>query len=299
MIKKTFIIIIFLLSSAVFWSKITKASSCDTPLAYKVGTIDRRFGISQDQLLQNLREASNVWSSKYGKNLFVYDDKATLMINLVYDERQSLNSKIIDIKDQVNQSETTLKPKIVQYQKLSADFQERLSKYNAEVNYWNSRGGAPQGDYERLTQEGKSLKEEAGKLNSMAHELNASADFVNIKINQLNRTVNTFNNVLSDKPEEGLYDPLSGKIDIFFNVNQNEFVHTLAHEMGHAIGMTHVENPKSIMYSKSNSFIELSGEDLNELKFICRERPLLDIYSQKASVSFEKMLKKFNLSQSF
>lgn len=40
-------------------------------------------------------QASQIWSSAEGQNLFVYDPQGDLSINLIYDERQSLTKKII------------------------------------------------------------------------------------------------------------------------------------------------------------------------------------------------------------
>ena len=63
------------------------------------------------------------------------------------------------------------------------------------------------------------------------------------------------------KPEEGIYDPANQRIEVYFNINRSEMVHTIAHEFGHALDLPHNDNRLSIMfpYSTQTEFKITSG----------------------------------------
>ena len=78
-------------------------SECNYPLQYKIGTIDARFGLSQDHALSDIKTATNIWSNSEGKNLFEYSPKADLTVNFIYDQRQALDTQINQLNSQVSQ----------------------------------------------------------------------------------------------------------------------------------------------------------------------------------------------------
>ncbi len=140
---------------------------------------------------------------------------------------------------------------MAEYEKQSESFKQRLEALNSEIEEWNKKGGAPPDVFERLMKEQNSLKREAEKLNATARSLNKSADVYNSNVGTLNKEVDTINTALSTKPEEGVYLPQENKIEIYFHITQDELVHTLAHELGHALGMDHNSNQVSIMYANT------------------------------------------------
>src|SRR5258708_2936124 len=212
-------------------------SPCNTPKTFRIGSVDPRFSISKDQLLQDAQEAGDVWKNDQGMVLMKYDPNSSLPINMVYDQRQFLNSQINTINNQITQQKDTLKPEISDYQQKVAAFKKKSDDLNAQIQYWNSKGGAPQEVYDNLTIQQQTLQQEATQLQQMADQLNQSTDQYNQQIRQLNQKVDNYNTVISYKPEEGEYSQYGTdeKIDIFFNNSQQELTHTLAHEMGHAL----------------------------------------------------------------
>ncbi len=220
--------------------KVFSYSVCDNPMPYKIGLIDARFGLSQDEALTDAEAATDIWSTAEGKSLFAYSPKAKLTVNFIYDQRQALDSQINQLNSSLNQKNSSLQQQIVDYKAQVASFEQRLSAFNAKVEMYNKQGGAPHDVYESLIKEQKALQAEGDTLNAKARELNLSTNDYNAGVSELNQDVNQFNNALAQKPEEGLYDGGNNSITIYFASNHDELVHTLAHEFGHALGMDHV-----------------------------------------------------------
>lgn len=263
------------------FNKFYYVSTCDNPIRYKVGIIDDRFNITQNEFLVDIRQASSVWSTIEGKNLFVYDPKGILTINLVYDRRQALTSQISNLQNQIQNQQNALNPEIAQYEKDVQSFKARAAALNSEISDWNSKGGAPKDAYDRLTAEQKNLQAEAAKLNATAQRLNQSTEAFNGDVATLNGTIDTFNQALAQKPEEGLFDGVKNEIYIYFITNQNEFIHTLSHEMGHALGINHVADQNAIMYPYTTKQIEPAQADIDALKTVCKKHSLYELFASR------------------
>ena len=248
-------------------------SRCDEQLRYKIGSIDPRFGLTRDEAADDIITAETIWENEVNKNLFQNSSDAKLTINFVYDQRQALSSRVNELNNEVNQRSADLKLKIDQYKKDSVDFERRLNEFVNTVNKYNSEGGATEEIYNELIKQQNQLKSEAEALNVRARDLNLSTNDYNTEVGALNQNINQFNNVLSEKPEEGLYDGKEQTISIYFADKKDELIHTLAHEFGHALGAEHVKNKDSVMYSFTSGSLLATPEDLEELTYVCRKQP--------------------------
>jgi len=251
-------------------------SSCDTPINYTVGTIDPRFGVTKTQFLADIQKAETIWDNTEDNKLFEYNpgSQNSLTINLVFDQRQQLNTRVNNLKNQVGEANQSLKPQISQYNQEKTSLEKQLSDLNNQINSWNQKGGAPPDEYQQLLQEQNDLKTEADKLNQEAKQLNLSTQAYNTDVFNLNHTINTYNEVLLKKPEEGLFNPNTNSINIYFDNSYSELIHTLAHEMGHSLGLGHNQNQKSIMYPYTNQVTTPSADDTKALDLVCQTRYL-------------------------
>lgn len=252
-------------------------SVCDHPIHYRVDTVDPRFNLLTDAFLSDINLAVQIWDSVIDKKLFVYDPKGDLSINLIYDERQSLTNRINSLENKLQLEKQSLNPQIDQYQKLSSDFKQKVDSLNQEIEYWNKQGGAPPEEYQKLITLQQDLRSEANRLNTMAQHLNLSKDTYNLEVSQLNQTILSFNNALEERPEEGLFKGPEYKIEIYFNNNQDELVHTLTHELGHALDIGHNSNPQAIMYPKTSQTTKAATADIMALENVCRKRSVFEL----------------------
>lgn len=251
-------------------------SWCDKPIRYRIDTVDPKFNLSREEFLSSTDQAAKIWNTNYEKGLFLYDPKGDLSINLIHDGRQALTNQIGRLEDAVQSEKQSLKPKISEYQKLSIEFKTKVDNLNRQIEYWNNQGGAPSEEYQKLVDEQKKLKEESNNLNTMADNLNLSTDQYNSEVDRLNQTISSFNQTLEERPEEGVFKGQENRIEIYFNINKSELVHTLAHELGHALVLPHNNNPKAIMYYKTNQSTTLSTEDIEALKETCKQRSVFE-----------------------
>ena len=249
-------------------------SPCATSKAFRIGNVDPRFNISKTELIADAEQAASAWKNSQGMTLLTYDPNATMPINMIYDQRQALNTQINSLNNQVTQQKNSLKPEISDYQQQVAQFKQKSDALNQQIQYWNNKGGAPQNVYNNLISQQQSLQQQAAQLQTQANQLNQSTDQYNQQIQQLNQKVNNFNTVLSTKPEEGEYiqNGASEQIDIYITNSQQELIHTLAHEMGHSLGLGHNSNPQSIMYPYTNLAITPSISDEEALTAACQKQ---------------------------
>ncbi len=266
-------------------------SYCDRPVTYKIGTVDPQFGVSKEEFLKNIKQSEDIWESAVAKNLFEHKVDGELTVNLVFDDRQALKNQIDELRGSVNQGENSIKPELAEFEKRSADFEVRLKALNDKIKEWNAKGGAPKDEYEKLLLEQDSLKKEAALLSDMAKKLNKSADIINSQVGKLNSTISDFKEVLTERPEEGIFDPKLKKIDVYFNINQDELIHTLAHELGHSLGIGHINDSSSIMYFNSTENLKLSAKDTSALDEVCRERSVFEVLSNYAKFLMSKYAK--------
>jgi len=290
-VKKVFYLLLIVVVLGFTYSNLEKYKSllaslhpCKQPITYRVDTVDPKFNLTQKKFTDTVAEAAKIWNSQYGKNLFVYDTNGKLSINLIFDERQAASNRINQLENELEGEKGKLDEQIKSYRAQVAEFKNRLAAHNTTVESWNRQGGAPEEEFNKLNAEQKDLQAEADKLNGVAAKLNLTSENYNLGVGKLNSAIGDFNEDLEKKPEEGLYIGESNRIEIYFNNNRQELVHTIAHEFGHAIGMDHVANARAIMYPFSTKTVSLTSDDVSELEQVCREKSVIEAINSRLNL---------------
>ncbi len=285
-------------SGYVFYTAYAHYSNpCSLPLSYKINTFDTRFGISKDYFKNAITEAEAKWETPAGVNLFQYDPEGVLDINLIYDERQSTTNKLENLndviggtKEEYNVLKNNYDVLSTQYKNASALYEQAVANFNAQrdayqdkVKYWNTHGGAPQGEFQSLAEQKQALLNEQKELdaqrlslNTLADQTNSAGDKVNALAKKLNiniRQYNTIGQVLNKEFDQGLYesDQLGVRIGIYQFDDNATLIHVLTHELGHALELEHSEDPTSIMYYLHEGTNQhITPEDIATLKKVCK-----------------------------
>lgn len=266
-------------------------SPCTSPMTYKIGTFDSRFNISKDEFLRITKNAVTVWSKETNGPLFTHDPRGSLTINLIYDERQASTENIgylaLEIENTKQSADAMLaihEKEKEQYIRDSEDFtknatslQERFASYESRVKEYNAKGGATKPEYDAMMLELAGLKKESASLEEKQKELLTRMEEINARVkryNELVAYVNTLirrSNALGSRTfTEGRFTPSTNTIDIYQYADETKLERVLIHEFGHVLGIGHVKNVQSIMYSfNSGTSTSLSLEDKKALKGVC------------------------------
>lgn len=262
------LILAVLTTSGYSWYQVAY-SKCRVPITYRIGEIDERFNITEEEVRAALSDSESLWEDATEKNLFTFKETGEMVINFTYDERQATTEKehqladVLDRKAEMSESirdnyedlldgYETLKS---EYETKVASYERRLAAHNALVEDWNKKGGAPTDIHASLGATSRTLNSESAQLNKTARTLNGLVAKINDlgtsgnrAVEEYNNDVNRYNDAFGDGREFTQGDYSDRVITIYQFDGGAELRKVLAHEMGHALGILHVEEPGAVMY---------------------------------------------------
>jgi len=272
---------------------------CQKPLTYRIGTIDERFGLSRQEFAEAVGKAASIWGKPFSRDLFLEDPKGIIEVNLVYDYRQEASDKLKNLNYKIENTKSSYDDLKSRFENLKSEYEQKntalagdFNTYNARVNDFNTaihsghqKGGVSEQSYKRLMAEKGELDAMHENLQMRQEEMKKMADTINSLVVVINEIATNYNldvvnyrdvnSKLGAEFCEGNYTSKDGKqtITIYQFDNGARLVRVLAHEFGHALGLTHNDTPAAIMYRLNQSdSLELSPADTAALKTRCGDR---------------------------
>lgn len=256
-----------------------QSQPCQDPLYFNVGDIDSRFAITTREATAAARDAAALWNSE-SDTLLVYRDSSSdqptdIAIHFVYDKRQKRTDAEYRFREQIRARQTRLDQIKKQHEERRARFEKKAERYEifakrtarelSELNTWvsekNEAGGFKEdklkefekrkADVEKRQQQVRRLKDQ---LSSEAQSINREMENLNREFDDLNDMTDRYNKEFagSMKFTKATYQQRGngGVIKVHQFMSKNELRLIIAHELGHALGIDHLTNPGSVMFSQ-------------------------------------------------
>ncbi|HRP86492.1 MAG TPA: matrixin family metalloprotease [Gammaproteobacteria bacterium] len=282
---------------------------CGIPVHYALAAVDPGFGLDRDTVMAALVEAVSLWQPPSGPLLFLESDHAlAIQVSLRYDERQQAANTRSSLRHGLERDRGAFEDDeamLLQWgeridaarashERAAAALAARARAYEQDVTAWNAgRGERTETRRQALETESALLRDALADLERAGLALNADVEAYNRRAADLRQRADDFqarvaryNAASSASPvESGRYSYAPGegrRIEVYRAESFDELVLVLAHELGHALGIGHVDEPGAVMHamlhdggllqSDPTRPLELSAADKAALVAVCGQR---------------------------
>lgn len=275
------------------------APRCEVPITLHLEAVDSRFRLERDAVQAALDAAVTMWDGQTPDELFRQRDGEGMPVRLVFDQRQAgaetrdrareeldrLEARIAEHEERLDHRHAALAADSAGYQRRLEDYQARQREYEQAVAAWNAgRMEHSARNRERLEQQRRVLDSARDDLDQRRRTLERRRDELNREIRALETEIDAFNDQVAELNREvsatgafdmAVYEQQGARrsITVFKASDVDELRLTLAHELGHALGIDHVADPAAVMHAvlgeENAGRSELSEADRRALAEAC------------------------------
>lgn len=261
----------------------------DTRLRYRVADVDPRFGLSQQQVIQLSEEAAEIWHKGILKPLFIYDPNAQLAIHLIYDDHQEQYNAYKQVQktlaadkarndlyaENLANSRKGLEMDEQQLRSKQAMIRAEIAQLSQERMSWSRIEHAQGPNMQRVERELTQVKAQAMQLDQEIDRFNQQNDQFNQQVSSYNQQIDQYNAGVIQASQrfparefhKGVF--MGDQIQIYQFDAEDDLRLTLAHELGHALGLSHHNDPAALMYPI------LGAQQLENFKLMPADQGLL------------------------
>ena len=277
---------------------------CTLPIRIRVGEIYPGFDFRAEAVRAALHEATALWQRAAPVTLFLeMDDPYAIAVNLRYDGRQARTDLVRQTREdfardleRMQERQAALEVSgaataaaVQAHGRDVAAYNERAAAYRQAVQAWNAGSGKRTPSAERrLRDEGAALDLERRRLENVQRGLAAQQADHQRAIADLDNQADEHNRRVREaavrdslrKPfAAGTYEAKASaekSIDIYHATSYPYLVAVIAHELGHALGIGHVDAAEALMnatmHAEPEGPIALAPADRRALLAACGDR---------------------------
>lgn len=271
---------------------------CSSSIKVMLGEVDERFQISREELEGEVREAADFWSDAIGQPVVVYDDQEGIPIHFIYEDQQELTDQERELRERIEraddyvvslerglrQKERVYQQETAAYEVDSSSLARRIDQLNQWVRKVNDKGGFNEDELRQyhyrkqgVDQSAENLEDKQQWLVEYGFEISELVVEINRLIEEKNQLIDEYNVRFSGVHylTQGVYEwnATDRVIQVLQFGGREELKLVLAHEIGHALGIDHLEDENAVMYrtigNRQRSRLQVTDSDIAALRDAC------------------------------
>ncbi len=257
------------------------ASYCQSPLGWRLGSLDPAFELSEQQALRLINSAATLWNEATGQALLHHDPVHGFVIDFKFDARQQqvlqqrlLQRNVARYDDAILPSKQRLPEQFAALDEKVAAFNQQQAQLQQQIAQWQPNVPNAETQRQALAQQQQNLTKEADWLEQQRQQLLRDQDYLNETIRQRNELLQTSATPAATTSfEVGVMTikQQQRQMIVYAFATETDLIATIAHEFGHAFGIGHTQQPDSIMFHQLNTQQQqLTAADLTAWQNQCQ-----------------------------